>query len=194
MDIKPIETFYNGYRFRSRLEARWAVFFDSLGVDYEYEPEGFVLPSGKMYLPDFRVKCWGTRGLPEVFRDPFTLYVEVKGEMTEEDEEKIREFYEAGHPILVVGPIPPARSRYGLGGCDSGRFKSYDQMDGRNIFPFNYETIDGDHFACYPTSCEGKFYLMGDDCNYIDTDGVFMMEYALDKARQARFEHGEAGL
>lgn len=24
MDIKPIETLYNGYRFRSRLEARWA--------------------------------------------------------------------------------------------------------------------------------------------------------------------------
>ena len=41
MDIKPIETYYNGYRFRSRLEARWAVFFDALGVPYEYEPEGF---------------------------------------------------------------------------------------------------------------------------------------------------------
>jgi len=25
-DIKPIETIYNGYKFRSRLEARWAVF------------------------------------------------------------------------------------------------------------------------------------------------------------------------
>lgn len=42
--IKPIETIYNGYRFRSRLEARWAVFLDSLGVKYEYEPEGFELP------------------------------------------------------------------------------------------------------------------------------------------------------
>lgn len=38
-DIKPIETIYNGYRFRSRLEARWAVFFDALGVEYQYEPE-----------------------------------------------------------------------------------------------------------------------------------------------------------
>ena len=28
--IKAIETVYNGYRFRSRLEARWAVFFDAL--------------------------------------------------------------------------------------------------------------------------------------------------------------------
>lgn len=59
--IKPIETYYNGYRFRSRLEARWAVFFDALGVKYEYEPEGFQTPAG-YYLPDFRVKCYGTRG------------------------------------------------------------------------------------------------------------------------------------
>lgn len=60
--IKAIETEYNGYKFRSRLEARWAVFFDALGVEYEYEPEGFELPSGKRYLPDFRVTCYGTRG------------------------------------------------------------------------------------------------------------------------------------
>lgn len=51
--IKPIETVYNGYRFRSRLEARWAVFFDSFGIPYEYEPEGYVLLSGEAYLPDF---------------------------------------------------------------------------------------------------------------------------------------------
>lgn len=36
MDIKPIETHYNGYRFRSRLEARWAVFFDALGIKPEF--------------------------------------------------------------------------------------------------------------------------------------------------------------
>jgi hypothetical protein len=41
--IKPIETRYRGYRFRSRLEARWAVFFDVAGVAWQYEPEGFDL-------------------------------------------------------------------------------------------------------------------------------------------------------
>jgi hypothetical protein len=51
--IKPIETEYNGYRFRSRLEARWAVFFGAVGLRYEYEKEGFILPSGRYYLPDF---------------------------------------------------------------------------------------------------------------------------------------------
>ena len=62
MTLKAIQTEYNGYLFRSRLEARWAVFFDALGVDYEYEPEGFELPSGDRYLPDFKVKCHGMRG------------------------------------------------------------------------------------------------------------------------------------
>ena len=91
--MKAIETFYNGHRFRSRLEARWAVVFDALGVKYEYEPEGFVLPDGTYYLPDFRVKCHGTRGNcnPE---ESFDLYIEVKGRMTEEDARKIRLFAE----------------------------------------------------------------------------------------------------
>jgi hypothetical protein len=52
--IKPIETSYQGYRFRSRLEARWAVFFDTLGLAWEYEPEGYVL-DGHPYLPDFKL-------------------------------------------------------------------------------------------------------------------------------------------
>lgn len=57
---KSIETLYNGYRFRSRLEARWAVFFDALGIRYEYEKEGYDL-SGTWYLPDFwlsDLECW----------------------------------------------------------------------------------------------------------------------------------------
>ena len=59
--IRPIETEYRGYRFRSRLEARWAVFFDTLGIPYEYEPEGFELGDGIRYLPDFWLpeqRCW----------------------------------------------------------------------------------------------------------------------------------------
>ena len=58
--IKAIETEYNDYRFRSRLEARWAVFFDALGIKYEYEKEGFDV-NGTWYLPDFWLPeqdCW----------------------------------------------------------------------------------------------------------------------------------------
>lgn len=53
--MQPIETHYKGYRFRSRLEARWAVFFDHLKLSWEYEPEGFDLGDGVWYLPDFKV-------------------------------------------------------------------------------------------------------------------------------------------
>lgn len=51
--LKAIETEYKGYRFRSRLEERWAVFFDACGVKWEYEPEGYDLGDGTYYLPDF---------------------------------------------------------------------------------------------------------------------------------------------
>lgn len=50
---KAIQTKYKGYKFRSRLEARWAVFFDSMMIDWEYEPEGFDLGDSGYYLPDF---------------------------------------------------------------------------------------------------------------------------------------------
>lgn len=57
MSIKAIETRYKGYRFRSRLEARYAVLFDALGLEWEYEPEGYDL-GGDLgnYLPDFFIK------------------------------------------------------------------------------------------------------------------------------------------
>jgi hypothetical protein len=59
--IKPIETRAYGRRFRSRLEARWAVFFETLGLRWEYEPESFDI-DGEPYLPDFRV--WTPQGEP----------------------------------------------------------------------------------------------------------------------------------
>jgi hypothetical protein len=54
--LRAIETQYRGYRFRSRLEARWAVFFDALDMKWEYEKEGYELPDGTRYLPDFFVR------------------------------------------------------------------------------------------------------------------------------------------
>ncbi len=47
-----IGTTYQGFRFRSRIEARWAVFFDALGVPWEHEPEGYS-DGATHYLPDF---------------------------------------------------------------------------------------------------------------------------------------------
>lgn len=70
--IKPLETKYKGYRFRSRLEARWAIFFDKLGLKFDYEPEGYELEDGKKYLPDFWIHL-STELLPG-----WGYYVEIK--------------------------------------------------------------------------------------------------------------------
>lgn len=58
--IKPIATKYNGRVFRSRLEARWAVYFDSMNIKYMYEPEGYILGNGVWYLPDFLLPEYDT--------------------------------------------------------------------------------------------------------------------------------------
>lgn len=44
--IKAVETRIYGCRFRSRLEARWAVFLTKLGVQWEYEKEGYMTEAG----------------------------------------------------------------------------------------------------------------------------------------------------
>lgn len=83
--LKAIETVYNGYRFRSRLEARWAVFFDSLDIKWEYEKEGFELGEVGRYLPDF----W----LPEQ-----RYWIEIKAEYPPEDERKKLQAFAWGMP------------------------------------------------------------------------------------------------
>jgi hypothetical protein len=55
--MKAIPTEYNGTRFRSRLEARWSIALDALGIPWEYEPRRFYLSQDRSYLPDFRL--WG---------------------------------------------------------------------------------------------------------------------------------------
>lgn len=50
--IGVIETEYRNIRFRSRLEARWAVLFDEWGKRWEFEPEGYS-DGRTRYLPDF---------------------------------------------------------------------------------------------------------------------------------------------
>jgi hypothetical protein len=91
--IKAIETRYKGYRFRSRLEARWAVFFDSAGIEWSYEREGYEV-DGKKYLPDFY--------LPK-----FDAFFEVKG--TNDFDEALLQGLSTGSEkkvILAVGDIP----------------------------------------------------------------------------------------
>jgi hypothetical protein len=59
--IKSIQTVYKGCKYRSELDARWAVFFDACGYDWEYEPEGYDI-NGVYYLPTFRMKLVDLNG------------------------------------------------------------------------------------------------------------------------------------
>lgn len=97
--IKAIETHYKGCRFRSRLEARWAVFFDFLGVHWEYEKEGYSLGDGLLYLPDF----W----LPQV-----DMWAEVKPtEFTRHERNKTRLLARGtGFPCLLLVGVPHHRT------------------------------------------------------------------------------------
>lgn len=207
MNIKPIETIYKGYKFRSRLEARWAVFFDAAGIKYEYEPEGFDLGNGIYYLPDFY--------LPEVeLRNKKKgLWVEVKGVLNDDDKKKIGLFsgeltwdgkrlvntYEqqgiaggigynpevcSNNPIVCVGAIP-----HGFNG-------SWPWHNEDEDFFWTFNHVDGDwYWLDFYKRKDGSVCVCGPDNDYMMDDGWHGFEKLNDayiKARQARFEHGEA--
>lgn len=75
--LRVLPTVFDGYRFRSRLEARWAAFFKAMKWTYQYEPEGFRINS-YTYLPDFLVdgRFW-VEVKPEI---PDEAYLEILGE------------------------------------------------------------------------------------------------------------------
>lgn len=195
IQMKAIETEYKGYRFRSRLEARWALFFDICGLRWEYEPEGFVLDNGQYYLPDFLLhgvdgRCGNAGG---------DLYVEVKGRMTEEDADKIYSFCGWGKleigvetPILVLAGIPDGDSIRDIEVfCERWGYSGFPEVKG-GPYPFNFETIDGDHFVAHPgINKNGHFELFGDDSSYMEDRDDAATLNAFRIARQARFEHGQ---
>src|SRR4051812_37466298 len=116
---KVIETQYRGYRFRSRLEARWAVYFDSLGLKWEYELEGYDLGDGIWYLPDF----W----LPQV-----NMWAEVKpGPMSPAEVEKCwRLALGTGSEVLALVGVPQLASYCGFGRCSECCGPDCDCCDG----------------------------------------------------------------
>lgn len=191
--MKVKDTYYKGYHFRSRLEARWAVFFDELGIKWEYEPEGFVLDNGMSYLPDFFLH--GLEG-----RVKGDLYVEVKGKATDEDYKKIYGFCgiqeQDEHPrnrLFVVAGIPDGTTiREITWNTEDMASNGLKTESGHYIYPFNFETLDGDDFAAHiGLNKNGKPEIFGDDDNYLcNRDDARTLKAYL-KARQARFEFGE---
>jgi len=94
--IVAIETRYAGCRFRSRLEARWAVFFDQLGITWEYEPEGYATSAGS-YLPDFRICVPG---------DGYPYWFEVKPADSPADDRHRVLCVETAMPMIVARGMP----------------------------------------------------------------------------------------
>ena len=132
--IKPIETVYNGYRFRSRLEARWAVCFDELGIQYEYEKEGYELIDGLRYLPDFWLPIpedVNTTGYPNAGH-----WVEVKAVPEKGDYTKLilLSIITKHNGVMVIGP-PWEFSVF------------YTDRHGFNNSPWTYDTDDPDYDA-----------------------------------------------
>lgn len=177
--LKAIQTIYNGYRFRSRLEARWAVFMDTLQIKYDYEPEGFNL-DGTHYLPDFWLptqECW----------------LEIKATPPTESEQT-RAGLLAEHADKMV---------YVLWGQMSSPSSYADGADCHWAF-FPDGSIDFQYWWCECGKCEaidleyaGRSSRMDCRCRSIfkrkeQNYDSFNLRHAYSAARKARFEHGES--
>lgn len=108
--FEALPTWHNGCLFRSRIEARWAMFFDHQQVDYHYEEQGYRI-GPIFYLPDFH--------LPDL-----AIHLEVKGP-SGADLSKPQAFAEAVWPesavYTAVGGIPSYRQLAWRGWWDPDR-------------------------------------------------------------------------
>ena len=190
--MQAIETVYKGYRFRSRTEARWAVFFDTLGVKYTSEPEGYVFKDGTHYLPDFY--------LPNA-----NMFFEVKGlELSKEDKSKIDKLIIYSGKNVAIGYSDMSFQATSICGEDENGNKTcfLDGKDGSWLIQCH--SCEEYQFIGMTGSweCRGCGYYNGDSGFDQYCSGNWPDSYqwskpygevldAFIKARQARFEHGE---
>ena len=196
MEIKAIGTVYNGYKFRSRLEARWAVFFDAAGIKYEYEPEGFT-DGDLCYLPDFYLP-W------------FKCYVEIKPKNSTElldAQNKLWKLFKGKDDcccmVCVGSPaddnmIVYCKASDGNGAMDSEFQAKF--LQGCWFKDINGWYCGGKRYISLV--CETKRNTTFFDRNYnilplqqshTITEIRSDLKWAKNKAIQARFEHGEKG-
>lgn len=210
--IAAIPTRYAGCHFRSRLEARWAVFFDALGIRWEFEPEGFTGCLGEGYLPDFWLDLGADEHLSGALRER-GLYAEVKPTQRalHADGQKIGACidYDATPlsrtGLLILGPVPePATAAplfsmlYWRKGVNHRRVAFYrgaasppgpDGGDRWTLTTLQFDSRVADcGFEGIPPAASPVAELF---C--VPLAGAGELDRALTAARSARFEHGQSG-
>jgi hypothetical protein len=182
--MKPIETVYRGCRFRSRLEARWAVFLEALNAKWSYEKEGFDL-SGTWYLPDFWVEDWNA-------------WIEVKGKAPSPEEARRCDLLarSSGKVVLLLAGDPWTEND--VNEYDVTLFGHRDrEWNGTRGWEFGEGRRCTDEIWLV-SDCYGAFTLRAvpqdpDDKPPLTGSFAETISDALARARGARFEHGEAG-
>jgi hypothetical protein len=127
--IKAIETKYKGYRFRSRLEARWAIAFDNMldgELLWEYEKEGYDLEEVGCYLPDFWIVD-NIQDCPDQIM-PYETWAEVKpGRFNEGEISKIRALIRlTGQSVLLLCGVPDEKGYPRVKNATDGGFDLID--------------------------------------------------------------------
>ena len=195
--IKAIQTQYKGYSFRSRLEARWAVFFDALGAEWEYEAQGYDLGELGYYLPDFWLPMHPDHNFGGRLEDGTSvnqwpnpgIFVEIKGAWPSDNEiAKIEKLAKGTkhHTLLFVG-LPGARRPHV---ATKDKLFSYPRGEQERYSLDDYYTseykVDYIKIAAYCLQfCNfGQCMPCGHDADFIG---------AILAARSARFEHGQSG-
>lgn len=186
--IKAIDTPYNGHLFRSRLEARHAVYFDALNVRWEYESEGYELGQGERYLPDFYLTEY--RMFAEVKPVPFTYKEHSKCKRLAVQTQKIV-IELVGLPNTNYKDIIVPSQYYSCSKC--GKIEAYD-WDGKRIYCScrathiinnKVDVVDG--FLLFSSDKQSyKPIYYGNIRDSYTED--WRIEEAVDKARKARFE------
>lgn len=173
-EMKAIETRFDGHRFRSRAEARWAVLFKTIGFAYEYEKEGFDL-DGEWYLPDF-------------FLPDLGLWVEVKGEAPTDREIELARRLAAGSGktvLIAVGAPKVGQGQFivvGNNRVSGGYALLADRRNPGEYWISNTSTFEGFSIGPVDGPSHDRYPLMMEE-----------LEKAFDAASSARFEHGERG-
>tara|TARA_R100000005_G_C4923285_1_gene155576 strand:- start:80 stop:757 length:678 start_codon:yes stop_codon:yes gene_type:complete len=191
MPVQAIQTSYNKHLFRSRLEARYAVFFDALGWDWQYEPEGFDLPVNGYYLPDFFVSptpwCHWPSG-------PFWLEIKADSSRTSRlERERLQELCCETQICGFMGFHKNLKTSHREDGFFNGTsVKPYELFDGA-YWPFKqYKSPQQRRVKDFHTGEvweEEKLWL---EMDAKPSALLFeLVEAAQELALKARFEHGE---